>query len=247
MSSTHDVRLLAKRWRAVGRAARVPVLRFFRDGDHDLLALQTRALRSDGGLYLSAGIHGDEAGATEALITWAERNAARLRDLPLFLFPCLNPWGIANNARHDRDGADRNRVFHRDDLPWLRAVKAAIGDRRFAAALMLHEDFDAQGMYLYEVERERPFWGEGLLDAARPVIAIEDSGRIDGKKARDGVIRRRVNSRTFARIGLPEAIWLHTQHSARSFTAETPSEFALAQRVEAHVALIEECVRRSFG
>ena len=48
----------------------------------------------------------------------------------------------------------------------------------------------------------------------------------------------------FARIGHPEALWLHLKHSNRTFTVETPSEFALERRVAAHIAVIEEMVRR---
>ena len=45
-------------------------------------------------------------------------------------------------------------------------------------------------------------------------------------------------------MGYPEAIWLHEFHARRSLTVESPSEFALEQRVRAHCAVIDECVRR---
>ena len=109
---------------------------------------------------------------------------------------------------------------------------------------MLHEDFDAQGLYLYEVQRARPYWGEPLLAAARQTIAPDPRSKIDGRTARTGVIRRRIDHKRFARMGWPEAIHLHLHHADRSFTVETPSEFALEQRVAAHVAVLDECVRR---
>ena len=56
-------------------------------------------------------------------------------------------------------------------------------------------------------------------------------------------MRRKVNMKTFVKIGFPEAIHLHLFHSKRTFTIETPSEFALGQRVAAHVAIIDECVK----
>jgi hypothetical protein len=109
---------------------------------------------------------------------------------------------------------------------------------------MLHEDYDGQGLYLYEIKRELPYWGEELLDAARPVIPIEGRVRIDGRKSAAGVVRRRMELKRFTALGYPEAIWLHLHGSRRTFTVETPSEFALAQRVAAHKLVIEECVRR---
>ena len=61
----------------------------------------------------------------------------------------------------------------------------------------------------------------------------------------NGIHRRRLDKKRFARIGFPEAIWLHLEHSERTFTVETPSEFALERRVAAHIAVIEEVVRRA--
>ena len=86
-----------------------------------------------------------------------------------------------------------------------------------------------------------------MLKAALPHLPTDPREWIDGRKATNGIHRRRVDKRRFARIGHPEAIWLHLEHSARTFTVETPSEFALEQRVAAHVAVIEEVVRRVVG
>jgi hypothetical protein len=213
-------------------------------GVNETFYLRTNALAQTGGIYLSAGIHGDEAGSTEALITWAEKHATRLNEMPLLLFPCLNPWGLLNNCRFSEKGDDLNRSFHRDEIPVIAAIKRVIGNRRFALSSMLHEDYDGQGLYLYEIQRELPFWGESLLAHARRFIPIDGRTQVDGRKAAEGLIRRKINHQRFARIGYPEAAWLHLYHSDRTFTVETPSEFALSQRVEAHVAVIEECVRR---
>ncbi len=244
MHRCHDYPFLVRRWRAVAQAASLRLRRLTLAGKWNVFFLQSPALRETGGIYLSAGIHGDEAASPEALITWAERNVAQLRSLPLLLFPCLNPWGLVNNSRFDETGADLNRLFHREDLPLIHGIKTVVGARRFAAALTLHEDYDGEGLYIYEVRGSAPFWGEALLDVARPLIPIEDRTRVDGRKALAGIIRRRINGKLFARIGTPEAIWLQRNHSARTFTIETPSEFALHQRVAAQVAIIDECVRR---
>ena len=241
----HDYRFLIQRWRAVARAAGLPLRKLATTERHDLYYLRTKALTASGGIYISAGIHGDEPAATEALIAWAEKNVRRLAKLPLLLLPCLNPWGLVNNVRLNEDGLDLNRLFHRDDQPVVSAVKRLVAPHQFAAALLLHEDFDGQGFYLYEVGRVKPHWGEALIEAARPHIAIEGRTRIDGRKATNGIHRRRIDPERFARMGYPEAIWFHLEHAERSLTIESPSEFALGQRVAAQVAVIEECVRRA--
>jgi protein MpaA len=97
----HDYRFLIRRWRAVARKAGLSLRPLAQAGDYPLYFLRSKALQTSGGLYISAGIHGDEPAGTEALISWAEENAGRLNTLPLLLLPCLNPWGLINNRRHD--------------------------------------------------------------------------------------------------------------------------------------------------
>ncbi|MHA3773720.1 M14 family metallopeptidase [Verrucomicrobiota bacterium sgz303538] len=244
---SHDYRFLIQRWRIVAQRCGAKLQRWGTVGELPLYYLRTPALPRNGGLYISAGIHGDEAGATEGLITWAEREGERLRELPLLLFPCLNPWGLVNNSRYDQNGIDLNRSFHRDELPVISGWKHVVAPYRFDVALNLHEDYDGQGLYLYEIQRERPYWGEELIDAVRPIIPIEQRTKVDGRKSKAGLIRRRLNIRWCEEVGYPEAIWLHLHHSARTFTIESPSEFALMHRVAAQVAIIEECVRRIGG
>ena len=74
-----------RRWRAVARAAGLPLRKLASREQHDLHFLRTKALAASGGIYISAGIHGDEPAATEALITWAEKNVRRLAKLPLLI------------------------------------------------------------------------------------------------------------------------------------------------------------------
>ena len=243
MRSPHDYRRLVTRWRKVALAAGIPLRVLARAGKHPLYFLQSPALAESGGIYMSAAIHGDEPAASEALIVWAEKNVRRLAKLPLLIFPVLNPHGLINNTRTDADGADLNRLFHLDDHPVIRAIKRVVAQRRFALALMLHEDYDAEGYYVYEVKRELPFWGEGLLKTAARFIPIDSRVKIDGRSARAGLIRRRFQKAVFLKMGYPEAIWLHELHARRSLTVESPSEFALEQRVRVHGAVIEECVR----
>ena len=244
MASPHDYRHLIARWRSVAHESGIPLRPLGRAGKHGLFYFQSPALREEGGTYISAAIHGDEPASSEALITWAEKNVRSLAKLPVLLFPALNPWGLINNTRTDADGLDLNRLFHRDDHPVIAAVKRVVAPHQFALALMLHEDYDAEGFYVYEVKRDLPFWGEALLKVVSRVIPIDPRKKIDGRTARAGVIRRRFQLALFLKMGYPEAIWLHEFHARRSLTVETPSEFAFAQRVRAHCAVIEECVRR---
>ena len=241
---THDYRELVRRWRAVARTAGLRLDAFAEGGGYDVFRLATPALEATGGIYISAGIHGDEPASNEALIAWAERHAKELPRWPLMLFPCLNPWGLVKNTRVNEAGLDLNRVFHTDTSPVIAELKRLIAPSRFALALNLHEDFDGQGLYLYEVGGAQPHLGEALLAAARGTISPDPRARIDGRKASAGLIRRRFDPKRFARMGWPEAIFLHRHHADHAITVETPSEFAIEKRVAAQVAIIGECVRR---
>jgi len=239
----HDYRHLVTRWRAVARSSGSKFQRLTKADGFDVFSLRTPALQETGGIYISAGIHGDEAGSTEGLITWAEKQGKKLAKLPLFILPCLNPWGLVLNRRSDAGNNDINRSFHCEHFPLISAIKQLAAPYQFSAALMMHEDYDAQGAYLYELQQLKPYWGEALLTAARQHIPTDPRARIDGRNMANGVYRRRMDLRRFTAIGYPEAIWLHLEHTARTFTVETPSEFALEQRVAAQMAMLDELVR----
>lgn len=192
-------------------------------------------------IYLSAGIHGDEAAATEALITWAEENPDIFERTPLLIFPCLNPWGLVNNSRFDAEGRDLNRAYTTTEVPQIAAQSAILRNKRLALALTLHEDYDAHGVYVYELTRRRPFLAEEILKATSRYIPVERRQRIERRLAQQGIIRRRVTRNIMPHW--PEALLLHFHHSERTLTIETPSEFHIDSRVAAHMAAIKAALR----
>ncbi len=240
----HDYPHLIERWRAVAQRAGLVMRRFATGPELNLYSVRTKRLPRDGAIFISAGIHGDEPAGTEALITWAEKSTRLLRSRPFFLVPCINPWGLVNNCRTDSRRRDLNRSFQDDSIPEIAALKRAIGRRRFALGLTLHEDYDAQGIYIYELQGAVPYWGEALLDSARPHIPPDPRPIIEGREAVNGLVRRELDMSLFKDIGLPEAVYLHLQACPRVFTIETPSEYSLDRRVHAHIAVIDECLRR---
>ncbi len=238
----HDYNLLVRRWRTLTRQNGWQ-MRSFAEAD----GFPVYVVRSPGGggrtLYLSAGIHGDEPAATEALITWCERRATWLHRAELMIFPCLNPWGLQHNSRNDRSGRDLNRGYHRKDVPVIEAQKGLLQGRVFEAAVMLHEDFDARGVYLYEVAGVRPFWGEEIVAAGSSWIPREPRTRLDGWRCRQGLVRPRITPESLPEH--PEALFVYFGHTRRSITLETPSEFSMRERVRAHGAMLDALWRLS--
>ncbi len=236
----HDYKNLIRRWRKVARAGGLKVIPFAEAGGYTLYALEGVRKNAAPSLYISAGIHGDEAAATEGLICWAEKKPERLRDWNLLIFPCLNPWGLVSNSRLDPDGRDLNRAFHEETVPQVAAHKKLLGTRRFDLALTLHEDYDALGFYLYEVPGPKPYWGEHLTRVVSRHLPVEKRPKIEGRSARGGIVRKSIKPGLMPTW--PEAFVLSFAHCNRVFTVETPSEFSLDDRVSAQVAVLEKAV-----
>ena len=234
----HDYAWLAKRWRAIAPEAGLAIGVFARADGYELLHATTKKPASaNPWVYLSAGIHGDEPASTEALLAWIERNTQRARALNLQIFPCLNPWGLVNNSRTDATGRDLNRCYRDTSLTPIAEHSQLAKACRYEVAVALHEDYDAQGAYVYETSPLKPHLGEKIIAAMARHIPPDPRRRIDTSRAKGGVIRKRVTPETLP--DWPEAFLLHFHCARRVFTVETPSEFHIDSRVEAHVAAID--------
>jgi protein MpaA len=245
----HDYDYLARRWRSLARKASLRCEVFATSDNYDLLCVRSPALEDKGGIYFSAGIHGDEPASTEGLYLWAELNLKYLREVPLFLLPCLNPWGLIHNRRVDAEGRDLNRSYHLDDVPVIKGHKEALRGLNFCLSICLHEDYDAQGVYLYELWHrgglaDRAI-GSELLTAAGYYVPVDLRKKIEGRKASQGSIKRRIRHKQFP--VMPEAPFLAFNHSEHTITFETPSECELGARVQAQAAAIQRAVEIVLG
>lgn len=234
----HDARHLIQRWRVLARDTGCRVTTLCEVEGLPVIVLESAAARQ--GLpaaYLSSGVHGDEAGSAWGLLHWAEKHGHELKRGSFLIAPCLNPVGLTLNTRTDHRGIDINRRFHdAEDVicgPWQRWIARKV--MRFG--LCLHEDYDAQGIYLYELNHARQTAGHGIIERCSRVIAPDPRASIDGQRARKGVIRRRTLPTHLP--GMPEAIELHVRGCPLTLTFETPSEFALDTRVRAQVKFVE--------
>ena len=240
----HDYPYLLKRWKSLARKSGLKGQVFATGDDFDLLCFRSPALKNTGGVYLSAGIHGDEPATTESLYQWAELHSTVLRELPLMIFPCLNPWGLMHNRRTDSQNCDLNRCYHLNDVPRIQAQKELLNGYIFRLAMCLHEDYDAQGVYLYEIRKKLSTFGREVLSAAGYYIPIDLRRVIEGRRAQQGWIARRADPKKFPVQA--EGIYIAFNHSERTITAETPSEYDLSRRIEAQIAMIQRAIELSF-
>ncbi len=245
LSHPHNCERLLSRWRSLANRLNWKVAELCRDGEDPILAIENEAARATDttGIYLSAGVHGDECAAAWGLLQWAETLTPTdiVNRRPLVILPCLNPHGFSRNARLDSHGLDLNRNFQNDEVPVIEAWQRFLGNRGFDVALNLHEDYDANGVYLYEIAKARSI-GHRLLDACESLIPRESSSEVDGVPMNRGLLNRTEDIVDQELGGWPEAIYLFLKRETDSYTFETPSEFDLERRVATHKRFIETMV-----
>jgi murein peptide amidase A len=197
-------------------------------------------------IYLSTGIHGDEPAGPLAL-----RELLKENDWPtnadLWICPCLNPTGFPLSKRECAQGADLNRDYRN---PRTDEVRAHIGwlekQPRFDLCLCLHEDWEAHGFYVYELNPDqRPSLAPPMVEAVRPICPVDPSTMIDGREARDGIIRPNIDPAH--RAEWAEAFYLYMNKTRLSYTTETPSDFPLTMRTQTQVAAVRTALAAFMG
>jgi murein peptide amidase A len=195
-------------------------------------------------VYLSAGIHGDEISGPLALLEMLRRPDF-FTAFNTTIFPILNPDGLARGVRGNADGIDLNRDYRNSKSAEVAShIETLKTLGRFNAAMMLHEDFEGIGAYLYELnDALSPTLGSEILAAMGRHVLIDLRPEIEEVPARGGVISRRdllaKHGRIEDRPDWPEAIYLGVHHTQVSYTTETPKPFPLEHRVRAQIAAVE--------
>jgi len=182
--------------------------------------------------YLSAGIHGDEPAGLQAILELLQEDQWPLANY--WIIPCLNPDGFSSNTRENSIGIDLNRDFRHPksdevigQIAWLKQLP------RLHLSLLLHEDWEANGFYCYELNSGNyPSLAQTMVNAVSPVCPIEHLPEVDGRPVDSpGIIRP--SAEPHARPLWPEAVWLAVNKVDRNYTLEAPSDWPLSVRVEA--------------
>jgi hypothetical protein len=207
-----------------------------------LIAVTKRTAGPRPRIYLSSGIHGDEPAPPLALLTLLERGFFDDR-ATWFVCPLLNPAGFLRASRENAEGFDLNRDYKATrsreiaaHIDWLKQQP------NFDLTLCLHEDWEATGFYLYELDPgPRPALAEPIITAVAKVHPIDPANLIDGREARGGIIRPEGDPS--ARELWAESIYLRAHHHALlSYTIETPSGLPLESRTAAQCTAVEAAI-----
>lgn len=188
-------------------------------------------------IYISAGIHGDEPAGPSAALKLLQQNRWP-ENAEIWLCPSLNPVGFTLNTRANMGGIDLNRGYLNPvadeitaHISWLQRQP------QFDLCVMLHEDWESQGFYLYEQNPDgRPSYAEKMINAVEKVCPIDRSETIEGRPAKNGILRPNLDPRS--RPDWPEAFYLITHKTRQSYTIEAPSDFPLQTRINALVTAV---------
>jgi len=188
-------------------------------------------------LYLSAGIHGDEPAGPLTIRQLLQENQWP-DEIELSVCPCLNPTGFPLNRRENSQGLDLNRRYLHLDAPETRAhVDWLQRQAPFDLTMCLHEDWESNGFYLYEINLSNsPSLAKEILERVALVCPIDMAEVIEERPAQGGVIHPSPDPKS--RPEWPEAFWLLTHKTRHSYTLEAPSDFALPTRVAALVTAV---------
>jgi hypothetical protein len=188
-------------------------------------------------IYISTGIHGDEPAGPLAVRQLLQENQWP-EHLSISILPCLNPTGFPSNKRENIDGTDLNRQYlNPTATETLAHIRWLHRQPNFDLCLVLHEDWEAHGFYVYELNPDnRPSLAETMIKALADVCPIDPSKLIEGRPARNGIIRPSIDPRT--RPLWPESFYLLTFKTRFSYTLEAPSDYPLSGRVSALVTAV---------
>jgi hypothetical protein len=176
------------------------------------------------------------------------------------VFPCVNPSGFDDGTLTTRSGANLNRLFGTgSNQQEIRAIEnwLAAQRMRFSMTFDLHEvrpDYVGEGFveadnpraaYLYETVTDKSDRvGRTIIDALRPHRAVCDWPSIYGDVNDRGVISYPEGNRNpiYAK-GTSFDAFLARQYTAHAFTFETPTEWALADRIDSHLKMLVTALR----
>jgi murein peptide amidase A len=214
---------------------------FLKKDDFEFRAYHRANPQDSRNVYVSTGIHGDEPSGPLALLELIKENS--WPEANLWAVPCVNPTGFRLNTRENSNGVDLNRDYRELNTDEVRAHVAWLNQQPpFDLTLILHEDWESNGFYVYELNpTKKRSLAEDIIEAVRAVCPIETAEVVDNWECQAGIIRPQVNP--MDRPQWAEAVWLSVNKTAQSYTLETPSDFPIEARMRAHRTAVHGALR----
>lgn len=200
-------------------------------------------------IYISSGIHGDEPSGPFAISKLLEEGFFD-DSINWYLIPLLNPTGLEQGTRENKEGFDLNRDYKSPKtkeviahLAWFKKYQ----NINFDLSFCLHEDWESPGFYAYSILPSQSI--NMLKEIAQAVTKVSElnlATEIEGMPAKGGfIIHGSQDLQNFInkRDDWPEAFFLMKQQNIPfHFTFETPSSQPIDQRSLTHCTAIKASV-----
>ncbi len=187
-------------------------------------------------LLVTSGVLGDEPAGIEAVLLFLESIPPAYPGFEFVVVPCVNPTGYVRDTRENGRGVDINRSFEADDEDEVGIIKKLLNGERFDCHVDFHEDWEANGFYLYENCESGVGVGPAIIRRVEAVMPIDPDGEEseDSKPVSPGVL---CVQPSWGQQGLLPYVVAHNTDHAVMF--ETPSGVNLETRVAAHLAAFD--------
>jgi hypothetical protein len=213
-------------------------------------------------VLISGGVHGDEPAGVQAVLAFLENIPRAIREaVQIVALPCVNPSGFDRGTLQTAGGANLNRLFGVGSAQTeVRAIEDWLLRRafRFQMTFDLHEvrpDYigegftkkdNPRGAYLYEIvsdQSERI--GRALIDALPSNREVCQWPTIYNDINDRGVISYPSGCRNeiYAQSTSFDA-FLSDKYTGHAFTFETPTDWAINERIDTHLVFLEIALRR---
>jgi len=208
-------------------------------------------------ILLSGGVHGREPAGTLAILQFFEREQRepRYRDLNIYAFPCVNPWGFERDVLEKADMQNINRQFFYGTAATevkILMETLARGPRRYSFTMDMHEtsprDDDTSGpppleFYMWELcshENVERFGAKVIEKLRKERFPICTWDTIFGDHSTDGVIYypEGAHSPEYTQAPTFDA-FLAKHYTDHAFTTETPTIWPIEDRVRAHLIALD--------
>ncbi len=194
-------------------------------------------------VFLTAGVHGDEPAGVEAVLRFVEEDMEPwLGQVEFTAMPCVNPVGYVRGTRDNGAGVDINRSFEGSDVPEVQLVKKVLEGCRVDAFVDCHEDWEANGFYMYEGLRQGSAVGPAVIAEVAERASIDPDSGEDSRPLSPGVYEI---SPSWGQVGLAPYV-LHG-HASRACIFETPTEWPLEKRAAVHRVALDAALRQWTG
>ena len=194
-------------------------------------------------VLLTGGVHGDEPAGVEAVLRFFEEDAEPwLGQVEFTALPCVNPVGYVRDTRGNGAGADINRSFESGGVPEVDLVKKVLEGCRLDAFVDCHEDWEADGFYMYEGQRQGPAAGPAVIAEVAEQASIDPDSGEDSEPVSPGVYEI---SPSWGLVGFAPHVL--NRHAPSACIFETPTKWPLEKRAAVHRVGLGAALRHWTG